>query len=195
MVSIAEQDHQQDASVAPRPPAVSSTSSVETAAYAELNDTPGHDQSTSLSSLQQSTSLPSLAMENATPTLVGINQSLDSFALDQSSFPSSANAAAATGNESLMASVPPPTIALTGTLQLSFPTGTDVHSVPTTNTVPEFLYQLTKMLTDNNRGIIEWSNGKFHLPIFHTWVVALHLRLQASLCVSCRASLGGVEDD
>jgi hypothetical protein len=31
--------------------------------------------------------------------------------------------------------------------------------VPTANTVPEFLYQLTKMLTDNNRDIIEWSNG------------------------------------
>ena len=33
-------------------------------------------------------------------------------------------------------------------------------TMPTTNTVPEFLYQLTKMLTDNNREIIEWSNGK-----------------------------------
>ena len=31
--------------------------------------------------------------------------------------------------------------------------------LPNTNTVPEFLYQLTKMLTDNNRDIIEWSNG------------------------------------
>jgi len=27
-------------------------------------------------------------------------------------------------------------------------------------TVPEFLYQLTKMLSDDNRTIIEWSNGK-----------------------------------
>lgn len=34
---------------------------------------------------------------------------------------------------------------------------------PNANTVPEFLYQLTKMLTDNNRDIIEWSNGKFSL--------------------------------
>jgi len=30
-----------------------------------------------------------------------------------------------------------------------------------TNNVPEFLYQLTKMLTENNRGIIEWSEGTF----------------------------------
>lgn len=29
------------------------------------------------------------------------------------------------------------------------------------NTVPEFLYQLTKMLTHDNREIIEWSNGEF----------------------------------
>jgi hypothetical protein len=33
-------------------------------------------------------------------------------------------------------------------------------SVPNPNTVPEFLYQLTKMLTDDNREIIEWVNGK-----------------------------------
>lgn len=29
-----------------------------------------------------------------------------------------------------------------------------------TNTVPEFLYQLTKLLTDDNRDAIEWSHGK-----------------------------------
>jgi hypothetical protein len=40
-------------------------------------------------------------------------------------------------------------------------TTSGIQSVPTTNAVPEFLYQLTKMLTDNNREIIEWSNGKF----------------------------------
>jgi branched-subunit amino acid transport protein len=33
--------------------------------------------------------------------------------------------------------------------------------IPTHNTVAEFLYQLTKMLTDNNREVIEWSNGAF----------------------------------
>ena len=36
-------------------------------------------------------------------------------------------------------------------------------SLPNTNTVPEFLYQLTKMLTDNNRDIIEWSNGAWRM--------------------------------
>ena len=30
----------------------------------------------------------------------------------------------------------------------------------TTNTVAEFLYQLTKMLTEDNKEVIEWSNGE-----------------------------------
>merc|ERR1712232_1075128 len=31
------------------------------------------------------------------------------------------------------------------------------------NTVAEFLYQLTKMLTDDNREVIEWANGKIEV--------------------------------
>lgn len=50
-----------------------------------------------------------------------------------------------------------------GALQLSPSTGVLVTATPNTNTVPEFLYQLTKMLTDNNRDIIEWSNGKIEV--------------------------------
>ena len=34
-------------------------------------------------------------------------------------------------------------------------------SIAANNSVPEFLYQLTKMLTDDHRDIIEWSNGKY----------------------------------
>ncbi len=46
-------------------------------------------------------------------------------------------------------------------VQIQPSTGVIVEtSMPTTNTVPEFLYQLTKMLTDNNRDIIEWSKGE-----------------------------------
>jgi len=41
--------------------------------------------------------------------------------------------------------------------QLSAP-NTDAN-----NTVAEFLYQLTKMLTDDNREVIEWSNGKIEV--------------------------------
>lgn len=38
--------------------------------------------------------------------------------------------------------------------------GISVASAPANNTVPEFLYQLTKMLTGGHNDIIEWSNGK-----------------------------------
>eukprot|EP00542_Grammatophora_oceanica_P021822 CAMPEP_0194027366 /NCGR_PEP_ID=MMETSP0009_2-20130614/1523_1 /TAXON_ID=210454 /ORGANISM="Grammatophora oceanica, Strain CCMP 410" /LENGTH=498 /DNA_ID=CAMNT_0038666411 /DNA_START=307 /DNA_END=1803 /DNA_ORIENTATION=+ len=34
---------------------------------------------------------------------------------------------------------------------------------PNNNTVAEFLYQLTKMLTDDNKSVIEWSNGKIEV--------------------------------
>ena len=37
--------------------------------------------------------------------------------------------------------------------------GLAVPAAPTNNTVPEFLYQLTKMLTGGHNEIIEWSNG------------------------------------
>ena len=36
----------------------------------------------------------------------------------------------------------------------------DSSSTSQTNTVPEFLYQLTKLLTDDNRDAIEWSHGE-----------------------------------
>ena len=45
-------------------------------------------------------------------------------------------------------------------LHITPSTGVVVPEMQITNTVPEFLYQLTRMLTDNNRDVIEWSNGK-----------------------------------
>lgn len=36
-------------------------------------------------------------------------------------------------------------------------------AVPANNTVAEFLYQLTKMLTDDNREVIEWANSKIEV--------------------------------
>lgn len=58
-------------------------------------------------------------------------------------------------------SVPPAnsydTSATSQTLQLAPPEG---NTAPQTQ-APEFLYQLTKMLTDNNRDTIEWNMGKF----------------------------------
>ena len=34
------------------------------------------------------------------------------------------------------------------------------------SSVPEFLYQLTRMLTDDNKKIIEWSNGALQLGVW-----------------------------
>ena len=45
-------------------------------------------------------------------------------------------------------------------IQISPSTGVVVQNMPNASTVPEFLYQLTRMLTDNNRDTIEWSHGK-----------------------------------
>jgi hypothetical protein len=33
-------------------------------------------------------------------------------------------------------------------------------TITSSGSIPDFLFQLTKMLTDNNRDIIEWSNGR-----------------------------------
>lgn len=41
--------------------------------------------------------------------------------------------------------------------------GLAVPAAPTNNTVPEFLYQLTKMLTGGHSDIIEWSNGRIEV--------------------------------
>jgi hypothetical protein len=37
---------------------------------------------------------------------------------------------------------------------------------PTSTSVPEFLYQLTKMLTENNSDVIEWSHGTYWVDLF-----------------------------
>lgn len=47
---------------------------------------------------------------------------------------------------------------------MSSATVSDIEtSIAANNSVPEFLYQLTKMLTDDHRDIIEWSNGKIEV--------------------------------
>lgn len=87
----------------------------------------------------------------------------------------------------LSASISAPPLSLIDSLKLKFPlsgqlnrpgNGTqlsDVNVIRPTHTeandspivgntnVPEFLYQLIKMLTDNHREVIEWSNGKIEV--------------------------------
>ena len=57
-------------------------------------------------------------------------------------------------------------------------TGVVIPAVSSPNTVPEFLYQLTKMLTDKNRDIIEWSNGECQLDVCLRVDRASHLTLR-----------------
>lgn len=45
----------------------------------------------------------------------------------------------------------------------SVPSAAAAAAAPANNTVAEFLYQLTKMLTDDNREVIEWSNSKIEV--------------------------------
>ena len=58
----------------------------------------------------------------------------------------------------------------TTTQHNSVPSSTSLVTTSTASTlnntsVPEFLYQLTKMLTENNNDVIEWSHGKIELSI------------------------------
>ena len=50
----------------------------------------------------------------------------------------------------------------------SFATSPTASTLNNTS-VPEFLYQLTKMLTENNNDVIEWSDGKVAFFDFYTF--------------------------
>jgi hypothetical protein len=50
--------------------------------------------------------------------------------------------------------------------QVPLPTSATVSTLNNTS-VPEFLYQLTKMLTENNNDVIEWSHGTITLYMIH----------------------------
>jgi hypothetical protein len=63
--------------------------------------------------------------------------------------------------------------------RLGVPSSAPLTMMPGTagsNSIPEFLYQLTKMLTEDNGRIIEWTNGKHDGFV---WVVRMH----AFVCV------------
>ena len=63
-----------------------------------------------------------------------------------------------TGGTTLM--IPPTTGMGAAANSTNDANSTNNQPVNNTNTVAEFLYQLTKMLTDDNREVIEWSNGE-----------------------------------
>lgn len=176
-----ERQHEQTTSSLQRhhhnPVTVSSFSSIDTAGY-DLNDNLHENNHNSnnhnITQLSTTTLLPpfplSSSMHESSNSLMDNSNSGTPYAASsqqpqqqqpqqhqQPTQPSSLMTTAGGTNNVAMQPPPPPTSSSTEA------TNSGVQSVaPTTNAVPEFLYQLTKMLTDNNREIIEWSNGKLH---------------------------------
>mmetsp|Transcript_23619 Transcript_23619/g.55963 ORF Transcript_23619/g.55963 Transcript_23619/m.55963 type:complete len:462 (-) Transcript_23619:546-1931(-) len=156
-----QQEHEQK-TITNRPQTVSSFSSIDSAGY-EQNDIITDSRSTQQSSLP---SLPSLMVASGSSTVVTTSSADTSFGLTtNNSYIGASASTSALEPESQTSSNSSGTG--TGSLQISSSTGVLVASTPNTNTVPEFLYQLTKMLTDNNRDIIEWSNGKIEVHSPH----------------------------
>lgn len=183
MVGVNEQQQQEQRSIDHVPQqAVSSLSSIETTGYIQ-NDAAAFD---TINNNQQSTApLLSYLMESTTSSSTAITSATTSISASAADGNFGVNT---TNNNNGNAYLgvprnPPPihhekqhsapsSIALAGTgaMQISPSTGVVVTAstpAPNTNTVPEFLYQLTKMLTDDNRDIIEWSNSKIEVHSPH----------------------------
>lgn len=159
-----QQQQQEEGTMPNRPQTVSSLSSIDTTGYEH------NDSSLDPAFIQQSAlpPLPSLMEASGGSTVVTATTTATSadsnFGLTRNS--SFIGGTASTGTpepESSFSS----NLAGSVSMHISSSTGVLVASTPNTNTVPEFLYQLTKMLTDNNRDIIEWSNGKIEVHSPH----------------------------
>jgi hypothetical protein len=148
------------------PVTVSSLSSIDTAAY-DYNDTSLITTNNLHNNTQQSSANahPLPTIPNQSTTVVDNNQSL---ALSQTYIgadrtrPQQEHQQQQLQHQLLPSHLTSSTGTLIGqtTMRLSPTTRVIVPASSSVNTVPEFLCSLTKMLTDNNRDTIEWSNGK-----------------------------------
>jgi len=182
---LQQQQHEEATSttIVRRPQTVSSLSSLETTGY-DLNDAcQGLDSNNISHKLNQQVTIPSIAslMESvesrsSSNTLVTTATTISSGVSEQGSGNSNLYLGENTNSTQEHHQLQrPSSIALsvqsgTVSMQISPSTGVVVASATNTtntNTVPEFLYQLTKMLTDNNRDIIEWSNSKIEVHSPH----------------------------
>jgi len=158
-----QQQHQEQRTMQNRPQTVSSLSSMDTAGYEQ------NDSALDPNFIQQSAlpPLPSLMETSGSSTVVSATTAATSA---DASFGVTTNPTYI-GTASVRAPEPEysssSNLPGSASLQISSFAGVLVASTPNTNTVPEFLYQLTKMLTDNNRDIIEWSNGKIEVHSPH----------------------------
>jgi hypothetical protein len=69
--------------------------------------------------------------------------------------------------------------------RLGVPSSAPLTMMPGTagsNSIPEFLYQLTKMLTEDNGRIIEWTNGKHDGVCVDVAIYVLPLLTSESIC-------------
>lgn len=138
----------QETELAPKPATVSSTSSIDTSSTVHESGKENGDAASRNAGIYQGVS-----MQGGT--------SVQSFGAERFGFQHMLYAAPGKSSTS-MDQVPSSVslVARPAQLHISPAIGVIAPSMTATNTVPEFLYQLTKMLTDNNREVIEWSNGK-----------------------------------
>ena len=152
-----EPQQQEQQTIQSRPQTVSSLSSIDTTGY-EQNDNTLDPNCVQQSTLHPLSMLPDPSGSSTVVTSTTAATSADaSFGLTTNTTYIGGPTAARVPESEPSSS---PKLTGSSTMQISSSTGVLVASTPNTNTVPEFLYQLTKMLTDNNRDIIEWSNGK-----------------------------------
>lgn len=159
--------HQDHKTIANRPQTVSSLSSIDTAGY-EQNDT-GLDSNTMQQSIVPPLGPfmdPSGSSSTVVTTATSATSADTNFGLTSNTtfFGSSASSAIQEPDPAATSAI---NLSASSSIPISTSTGVLVAATPNTNTVPEFLYQLTKMLTDNNRDIIEWSNGKIEVHSPH----------------------------
>ncbi len=153
-----EHQYQEQRTIQNRPQTVSSLSSIDTTGYEPSDGTydPNNIQQSALPPL------PPLTENSGASTIVSAHTSADTnFGLTTNNVTFISGTASVGALEHLPSVTSSTSLSAPPTMQITSSTGVLVASTPNTNTVPEFLYQLTKMLTDNNRDIIEWSNGKF----------------------------------
>lgn len=123
-------------------------------------------QATVVSNSSSRDSFVGLAGANDAPTdwEQPINRSTSKMAEQSTKQDNQTNNTSQNSTPSLTSSIPsnfPSTLIVSKTPLPILPSaGLTVPAAPTNNTVPEFLYQLTKMLTGGHNDIIEWSNGK-----------------------------------
>jgi hypothetical protein len=147
----------QEETLAPKPSTISSTSSIET--FASL-----HNDGMNVQGPQQTVITPQSIATDTPMISSGQPLEADGVTLQRAQYIHPAPVPPPTAMQKLPSSIS--LVPSAPQLHLSPSTGVVVPtSVASSDTVPEFLYQLTKMLSDSNREVIEWSHGESKLIV------------------------------